>query len=156
MKIISLKIAILLTSSILLITLFAESARQQDLPEGEGKETFVMKCSQCHGLEMATANRRTRGQWTGLVNDMVEMGALLSKEEQATVVIYLSKNFGKVSINTASAAEIESVLALTTKDASAIVAYREEHGPFETIDDLKKVPGLDPTVLDEKKGWILF
>jgi competence ComEA-like helix-hairpin-helix protein len=45
---------------------------------------------------------------------------------------------------------------LSDKDAEAIVAYRTEHGPFEAFDDLKKVPGFDTSVLEDKKGWIFF
>jgi competence protein ComEA len=40
--------------------------------------------------------------------------------------------------------------------AKAVVAYRTEHGEFKSIDDLKKVPGLDAKLIDEKKGWIAF
>ncbi|MFN5741689.1 MAG: ComEA family DNA-binding protein, partial [Planctomyces sp.] len=32
--------------------------------------------------------------------------------------------------------------------ASRIVADREVHGPFATIDDLQRVPGIGPATLD--------
>ena len=35
-------------------------------------------------------------------------------------------------------------------------AYREKHGKFKTLDDLKKVPGVDAKKLDAKKDRIAF
>jgi hypothetical protein len=54
---------------------------------------------------------------------MVDMGAVLTDEERTGIIDYLSKNFGKISVNTAAAEEIESFFPLSTKDAKAIVSY---------------------------------
>jgi competence protein ComEA len=47
----------------------------------------------------------------------------------------------KVSINHASAEQLAQALnGVGLKKAQAIVSYREEYGPFKTLDDLKQVP----------------
>jgi competence protein ComEA len=47
----------------------------------------------------------------------------------------------RVSINNASAEELAQALnGVGLKKAQAIVSYREEYGPFKTVDDLKQVP----------------
>ncbi len=46
----------------------------------------------------------------------------------------------KVSINRASAEQLAQALnGVGLKKAQAIVSYREEYGPFKTLDDLKQV-----------------
>ena len=138
---------------VLIISSFAAG---QDLPDGEGKQIFMSKCGQCHGLDYATANRHTRGQWGGIITQMVDMGAVLSDEERTVIIDYLTKNFGRISVNTARAEEIEGFLDLSTKDAKAIVSYSSEHGPFQSLDELKKVPDIDLKILEEKKSLIVF
>lgn len=34
------------------------------------------------------------------------------------------------------------------KKAQAIVSYRDEYGPFKTLDDLKQVPGMGGTLVE--------
>jgi competence protein ComEA len=76
------------------------------------------------------------------------------------VLQYLSKNFGpaaaKISINQAPAAELESGLGLTAREAAAIVTYRTEKGAFKAVDDLKKVPDLDFKKIEAQKERIAF
>ena len=49
-----------------------------------------------------------------------------------------------IDINEASATEIREALpGIGDKLAMRIVAYREEHGPFETANDLTRVPGIN-------------
>ena len=148
-------IPLLILSSVF-ITPTSGKVRQQELPDGEGKQVFVNKCAQCHPLDYATSNRRTRGQWNGVLREMEDMGAVFSDEEKASIVDYLSKNFGKINVNTAPSEEIESFLGLSSKDAKAIVAYRTEHGPFQSFDDLKKVTDIDSKILEEKKDRISY
>jgi competence protein ComEA len=47
-------------------------------------------------------------------------------------------------------------MPIVLPDAEAIVRYREEKGSFKTLDDLKKVPGIDPGKLEAKKASLEF
>ena len=40
--------------------------------------------------------------------------------------------------------------------SSDLVKYRAEHGNFKSIDDLKKVPGIDPAKIEAKKDVLIF
>ena len=50
--------------------------------------------------------------------------------------------FAAVDVNTASVTELSKVKGIRTKDAKSIVHYRDKHGNFKTLNDLKKVPGF--------------
>lgn len=64
---------------------------------------------------------------------------------------------GPVNINTADAATIAAELkGVGEKTAAAIVAYREEHGPFKTLDDLKNVKGIGDKIIANNEADILF
>ncbi|AJF71969.1 competence protein ComEA [Raoultella ornithinolytica] len=55
----------------------------------------------------------------------------------------------KVSINNASAQDLmEALNGVGLKKAQGIVSYREEFGPFKTIDDLKQVPGMGHALVE--------
>lgn len=53
----------------------------------------------------------------------------------------------KVSINQASAGELEALPQIGPSLAQRIIAWREEHGPFQDIDDLKEVSGIGDKTL---------
>lgn len=56
----------------------------------------------------------------------------------------------RVSINSASAEELAKALnGVGLKKAQAIVSYREEYGPFKTVDDLKQVPGMGHSLVEK-------
>lgn len=54
---------------------------------------------------------------------------------------------GKVSINTASATELESLPGVGAVMAARIVAWRESNGVFTSVDALDAVPGIGPKLL---------
>lgn len=54
---------------------------------------------------------------------------------------------GAININTASAAQLEALPGVGPATASAIVAFRDDHGPFATVDALVGVPGIGPAKL---------
>ena len=73
------------------------------------------------------------------------------------IIDYLSVNLpaetvNKLNINTATRIDFESALSLKRSVAAAIIEYREKNGPFKSVDDLKKIPGVDPAKIDEKKN----
>ena len=53
-----------------------------------------------------------------------------------------STSDGKVNINTASAEELTSLKGIGQTRAESIVAYRQEHGAFAAVEDLKEVSGI--------------
>jgi len=55
----------------------------------------------------------------------------------------------RISINSAPAEELARVMnGVGLKKAQAIVSYREEYGPFKTLDDLKQVPGMGAALVE--------
>src|SRR5437899_10726059 len=48
-----------------------------------------------------------------------------------------------LNVNTASSAQLRDSLGITSTLASRIVAYRRQHGPFKSVDDLRLVPVPD-------------
>jgi competence ComEA-like helix-hairpin-helix protein len=55
----------------------------------------------------------------------------------------------RIDINSASASEIERACGIDGVLAERIVRYREEHGPFETREDIDQVPGFAEVRTDE-------
>lgn len=49
---------------------------------------------------------------------------------------------GLVAVNRATAAELETLPGVGPVLASRIVAYREQNGPFSSVEDLLSVPGI--------------
>lgn len=66
----------------------------------------------------------------------------------------LAADGGKVNINTASVEELTQLQKVGPKTAERIVAYRNDNGPFKTIDDLKNVKGVGDKILELNKGRI--
>jgi competence protein ComEA len=92
---------------------------------------------------------------------MVTLGAKASDKEFQAVFEYLVKNYPaedipKINVNKAESIELESGLALRRSQAKALIEYRTQNGDFKSIEDLKKVPGLDPEKIAAKKDRIVF
>ncbi|MHB1391978.1 MAG: helix-hairpin-helix domain-containing protein [Clostridia bacterium] len=49
---------------------------------------------------------------------------------------------GKVNINTASESELDTLSGVGPATAKAIIQYRNQIGPFKSIEDIKKVKGI--------------
>lgn len=55
----------------------------------------------------------------------------------------------RVSINSASAEELAQAMnGVGLKKAQAIVSYRDEYGPFKTLEDLQQVPGMGVSLVE--------
>jgi competence protein ComEA len=61
---------------------------------------------------------------------------------------------GPININTATAAELETLPGIGTTMARNIIAYREANGPFETIEDIMDVPGIGEGKFEQIKDLI--
>jgi competence protein ComEA len=52
-----------------------------------------------------------------------------------------------LDINTATKAELVKVKGIGEKKAERIISYREEHGEFKSIDELKNVKGIGEKIV---------
>lgn len=60
-----------------------------------------------------------------------------------------------VNINTADEETLVAELkGIGIKRAKAILAYRTEHGPFKSIDDLVKIKGISKRIVDQNRTKI--
>jgi competence protein ComEA len=131
------------------------------LPDGAGRDETVKLCSQCHRPEVVVSLRQDRAGWTATVRKMTALGAKGTDQEFSAALEYLAMHFPadevpRVNVNTATAIELESGLTLRRSQAAAIIAYRLQHGAFKSVEDLKKVPGLDPGKLEAKRDRVAF
>lgn len=61
-----------------------------------------------------------------------------------------------ININTADAKTIDTALVgIGSKTAKAIGDYRAKHGPFKSVDDLSKVKGIGPQLIEKNRGNII-
>jgi competence protein ComEA len=141
----------------LILFLFASGARAQngDAPADKRHAVFERLCTTCHPMDKITA-RRSRSQWEDLLYKMIDLGAKGSDEEFRTILDYLSSEYGRVNVNRGPAGELSAVLGLTKKQASAVVAYRREHGKFKSFDDLAQIPGIDAGELEKLRDAISY
>ena len=61
-----------------------------------------------------------------------------------------------VDINQAAAADLEKLPGIGPSKAQAMIKYREEKGPFNSLSDVDKVPGIGPATLNNLKDKITF
>jgi competence protein ComEA len=133
-----------------------------DLPEGPGRELLFRACVGCHKAEEFAAYRHTTEEYRSIVSRMGDRGAQASAKELDQIAEYLGENFprvddpSKVNVNKATAKELETRLGLTSKEAKAIVAYRERHGDFRALGDLYVIYGVDGRKLEAAKDKIGF
>jgi competence protein ComEA len=130
----------------------------QTLPDGPGKDTFQMVCSMCHSPTAVIGKQGTKQWWQAKVTEMLQEVTDVPESDVDTIVNYLAANFPiiKINVNKASATQLETGLELTAKESEAIVQYRSSNGDFKSIDDLKKVPGLDAVKIESKKDRLEF
>jgi competence ComEA-like helix-hairpin-helix protein len=134
----------------------ASNARRGELPPGDGQDAVITMCSGCHGLDTSIAQRRTAKQWQAIVQAMLALGAPGSRDDASKTVVYLSWHYGRLNVNTATEEELVRVLDIPPARASAIVDYRNHEGALRSLDDLKKVPGLDAGEVARLKDRIVF
>ena len=129
----------------------------EGLPDGPGKDLVEAICSECHTTERIAVQQLTKPQWADKVLEMLQEAPDVKQSERDTIVEYLAKNFSaRANVNKAQAKELQAALEISPESATAIVAYRQKNGSFKTLDDLKKVPGVDAAQLDAKRDAIDF
>ena len=132
----------------------------EGLPDGPGKDVTVQACATCHEARRAASVRLTREGWAAVIDSMQKFGARVSDEEFPVILDYLTTHFlgealQPLNLNTASQIDLEAAGGLLRREAAAVIRYREQNGRFKTLDDLKKVPGLDFKKIESRRDAIV-
>ncbi|OLC50737.1 MAG: hypothetical protein AUH43_04310 [Acidobacteria bacterium 13_1_40CM_65_14] len=95
-----------------------------------------------------------------MIEDMQQRGAKVSEQEFPVILDYLTTHFlgealQPLNLNTASQIDLEAAGGLLRREAAAVIRYREQHGRFKTLDDLKNVPGLDFKKIENRRDSLV-
>jgi competence protein ComEA len=98
---------------------------------------------------VADAIKAAGGFKPGADSDAVNLAASLADGQQVIVPGPdgaiggpAASGDGKIAINRATAAELDALPGVGPVLAERIVAHREQHGPFATVEDLLQVSGI--------------
>ena len=114
---------------------------------------------------------------TDTINDLVtKAGGLLASADTDAInmnvtlegreLVYIPKIAGysescvidntvaKVNINTASAEELATISGISLSLGNAIVTYREENGPFQTLEEIQNVSGIGEKTYEKIRDYI--
>jgi competence protein ComEA len=75
---------------------------------------------------------------------------------QVQVVPTATPADSRIKINTASAAELDTLPGIGAVLSQRILDYRTKNGPFHSLDDLRKVQGLSASEIEKIKDLIVF
>ncbi|MBI1337648.1 MAG: hypothetical protein GC164_11875 [Phycisphaera sp.] len=59
----------------------------------------------------------------------------------------------RIDINTADPGALRLLPGVGKTLVPRIIEYRDTHGPFQSLDDLDKVPGIGPSIVERACPW---
>jgi len=130
----------------------AAAAQNGSLPEGEGKAITEMTCSACHSASYLTDSTRTVPQWDEIFMMMESYGATATKEQWDQIHKYVYAQLALIDVNKYESKDLQATMGVDATVADAITKAR----PFKTVDDVKKVAGVDAAKVDAAKARFVF
>jgi competence protein ComEA len=113
------------------------------------------------GARVADAIAAAGGLLPGASGASVNLAAVVSDGEQIAVGVPAAPGAaadtgaspsgppGRVNLNTATAGDLDGLPGIGPVLAQRIVDYREQQGPFTSVDQLDDVPGIGPAIFAE-------
>jgi competence protein ComEA len=80
--------------------------------------------------------------------------ALPTPVPRTPTVVAFSSSGQKININTAAAAELETLSGIGPVLAQRIIDYRQAQGPFQRLEDIKKVKGIGESIFERIQPMI--
>lgn len=114
------------------------------IPTIEQAKTLLAGGSVMIGIVESSDAAQQTGGVQGIVFDSADTGGVIQSEAAD----------GKININTASEAELCNIPGIGSTRAAAIVAYRQESGGFQKIEDIMNVSGIKEGTYNKIKDKI--
>ncbi|WP_409420397.1 helix-hairpin-helix domain-containing protein [Pseudaeromonas sp. ZJS20] len=87
-----------------------------------------------------------------LAGSLFQANMALAAEQTTAAAQNMETAALKININQADEAQLMSIKGIGPKRAEAIIAYRSEHGPFTTVDQLAEIKGISPEFVQSHSG----
>lgn len=94
------------------------------------------------------------GQGNAAQNGASQGGAQPQPARTLTPAGSAQKGSTPVNINTATAEELQTLPRIGPAMAQRIIAWREAHGGFRSVDELDAVPGIGPSMLEDLRPLV--
>jgi len=115
------------------------------------------------GTRIADAVARAGGATAKADVNLVNLAAPLADGEQVVVPARgaaaaagaAPSASAPLDLNSATAEQLDTLPGIGPTTAAKIVAYRQAHGPFTSVDGLDAVPGIGPSRIGELKGLVI-
>ncbi len=114
------------------------------------------------GTRIADAVARAGGATAKADVNLVNLAAPLADGEQVVVPVRGAAAVAAgalptapLDLNSASAEQLDALPGIGPATAAKIVAYRQAHGPFRSVDGLDAVPGIGPSRIEQLKGLVI-
>ena len=112
---------------------------------------------------IADAIARAGGATRAAEVDLVNLAAPLADGEQVLVpargTAAAAPGTGSatapVDLNSATAEQLDALPGVGPVTAEKIVAYRQAHGPFTSVDELDAIPGIGPARIENLRGLVV-
>ncbi len=82
------------------------------------------------------------GETPAAVSDAQDAAPVQAVAQEADAASDSTDTDGRININTAGAEELESLPGIGEVLAQRIIAYREEYGPFASVEEILNVSGI--------------
>ena len=107
---------------------------------------------------VVSSREKVKKNTVSTTNEEVKNDAIITNEEKALIDTVSSKNIGYeslnlVNINSANLDQLLTLSGIGESKAKAIMSYREKT-IFESIDDIKNVPGIGDSLFEKIKDSI--
>ena len=130
-----------------------------NLPPGNAKDLTAERCSSCHSLERTVQLRKAKNGWEDIVFDMVGRGAPIFIDEANQIIEYLTAVLGPgappfIDVNRAAKEDMVKVPGISPELADKLLAYRKDHGPLASRDQIREVLGLDEKAYEQIRYYL--
>ena len=84
-------------------------------------------------------------------NNYLSKPSIATQADKKSSLDALALSDTKVHLNSANRVQLQQLNGVGEKKAQAIIDYRQQNGPFKKIDDLQKIKGIGPKMLEKIK-----
>jgi len=123
-----------------------------DYREKNGEFNSLIELTNIKGIGKKTLAKLL--PYLEIIGDSAEVYAFVAEETSTSDTPLTTGTTEKININSVSVKQLQDLSGIGQKKAQAIIDYRNEHGSFQTIEEIMSVKGIGQGIFDKIKNGI--